>query len=191
MQLVIGPLSDRYGRRPLILGGFAIFTAASLGCALAPNAEVFMIFRMIQAAVATGMVLSRAIVRDMLPGPEAASMIGYDVAMALVPMLAPLYGGFMEATLGWRATFVSFILFGAAVIALVLMDLGETNRAKSSSFAEQFRAYPGLLGARRFWGYTLTAAFASGSFFALLGGGPYMAREIVVRAPRRRASGWE
>ena len=185
MQLFIGPLSDRYGRRPVILGGFVIFLFASIACALAPNAEFFMVFRMIQAAVATGMVLSRAIVRDMYEGPKAASMIGYmTAAMALVPMAAPLYGGFMEATLGWRSTFFSFVGFAVLIIALAWMDLGETNKTRNASFAAQFKQYPGLFGARRFWGYTATAAFASGSFFALLGGGPYVAREILGLSPQ-------
>lgn len=184
LQLVIGPLSDRYGRRPVVLAGFAVFILASLGCVLAPNAEIFMAFRMAQAAVAVGMVLARAVVRDMYEGAEAAAMIGYvSAAMAVVPMAAPLYGGFLEATLGWRAVFVSFVIFGFMILSLAWFDLGETNRARSASFSEQFRAYPGLLASPRFWGYALTAAFASGSFFALLGGGPFVAREIFHLSP--------
>lgn len=184
LQLLIGPLSDRYGRRPVILISLIIFILASLGCVFAEDGVTFMIFRMCQAAVASGMVLSRAIVRDLLPPNEAASMIGYmTAAMALVPMFGPMYGGAMEEALGWRATFVSFVLFGCAVLYLCWIDLGETNRTQSSSFREQFRAYPGLLKARRFWGYTLTAAFASGSFFALLGGGPFVGREVFQLSP--------
>ncbi|MEM8752841.1 MAG: multidrug effflux MFS transporter [Pseudomonadota bacterium] len=184
MQLVIGPLSDRYGRRPVILISLVIFIFASLGCIFAEDGETFMIFRMAQAAVASGMVLSRTIVRDLLPPNEAASMIGYmTAAMALVPMFGPMYGGAMEEALGWRATFWSFVFFGCGVLWLAWIDLGETNRTKSASFAAQFRAYPDLFRARRFWGYTATAAFASGSFFALLGGGPYVGREIFGLSP--------
>lgn len=184
MQLVIGPLSDRFGRRPVIIGGFIIFILASIGCALATDPAIFMAFRMLQTGVATGMVLSRAIVRDVLPGPEAASMIGYmTAAMALTPMIAPLFGGFMEATLGWRATFWFFVIAGIGVLAVVVADLGETNKSRNASFVAQFRLYPGLFGARRFWGYAFTAAFASGSFFALLGGGPFVAREIFGQSP--------
>ena len=184
MQLLIGPLSDRYGRRPVILISLVIFILASLGCIIAEDGETFMIFRMCQAAVASGMVLSRTIVRDLLESNEAASMIGYmTAAMALVPMFGPMYGGAMEEALGWRATFWSFVVFGTAILWLCWIDLGETNKTKSSSFKEQIKAYPDLLRARRFWGYTLTAAFASGSFFALLGGGPFVGREIFGLSP--------
>ncbi|MEL7464185.1 MAG: multidrug effflux MFS transporter [Pseudomonadota bacterium] len=184
MQLIIGPLSDRYGRRPVILISLAIFILASFACTQAEDAETFMFFRMCQAAVASGMVLSRTIVRDLLPPNEAASMIGYmTAAMALVPMFGPMYGGAMEEALGWRATFWSFVIFGCGVFWLVWTDLGETNKTRSASFAEQARAYPDLLKARRFWGYTMTAAFASGSFFALLGGGPFVGREIFGLSP--------
>lgn len=184
MQLLIGPLSDRYGRRPVILISLVIFIFASLGCIIAEDGVTFMIFRMCQAAVASGMVLSRTIVRDLLEPNEAASMIGYmTAAMALVPMFGPMYGGAMEEALGWRATFWSFVVFGVAILWLCWIDLGETNKTRSSSFKEQIAAYPDLLRARRFWGYTLTAAFASGSFFALLGGGPFVGREIFGLSP--------
>ncbi|MGB0506114.1 MAG: multidrug effflux MFS transporter [Pikeienuella sp.] len=184
MQIVIGPLADRFGRRPVILLGLVVFIAASIGCIYAPDAETFMALRMVQCSVAVGMVLSRAIVRDMLEGDAAASMIGYmTAAMSLVPMIAPMYGGYMEDLFGWRATFWSFVVFGVLVLALIWFDLGETNRSTGRSFAAQIAEYPGLLKARRFWGYTLTAAFASGSFFALLGGGPFVAREIYGLSP--------
>ncbi|MGB0925946.1 MAG: multidrug effflux MFS transporter [Pikeienuella sp.] len=184
MQLIIGPLSDRYGRRPVVLGGLTIFIFASLGCVFADDGYSFMVFRLAQASVASGMVLSRAIVRDLLPPNEAASMIGYmTAAMALVPMVGPMYGGAMEEALGWRSTFWSFVIFGIVILWLVWLDLGETNHRRSTSFSAQFRAYPSLLKARRFWGYTLTGAFASGSFFALLGGGPFVAREIYGQGP--------
>ncbi|MDG1973036.1 MAG: MFS transporter, partial [Paracoccaceae bacterium] len=151
MQLLIGPLSDRYGRRPVILISLVIFILASLGCIIAEDGETFMIFRMCQAAVASGMVLSRTIVRDLLEPNEAASMIGYmTAAMALVPMFGPMYGGAMEEALGWRATFWSFVVFGTAILWLCWIDLGETNKTKSSSFKEQIKAYPDLLRARRF-----------------------------------------
>lgn len=184
MQLLIGPLSDRYGRRPVILWSLAIFVLASLGCLWAEDGETFMIFRMLQAAVASGMVLARTIVRDLLPPNEAASQIGYmTAAMALVPMFGPMYGGAMEEALGWRGTFWTYVVVGLFILLLAWTDLGETNKNRSGSLTAQFRAYPDLFRARRFWGYAATAAFASGAFFALLGGGPYVARTIFGESP--------
>lgn len=184
MQLLIGPLSDRYGRRPVILGSLAIFVLASLGCLWAEDGETFMLFRMLQASVASGMVLARTIVRDLLPPNEAASQIGYmTAAMALVPMFGPMYGGAMEEALGWRGTFWTYVVVGLFILVLAWSDLGETNRHRSGSLTAQFRAYPDLFRARRFWGYAATAAFASGAFFALLGGGPYVARTIFGESP--------
>ncbi|MFV0475944.1 MAG: multidrug effflux MFS transporter [Pikeienuella sp.] len=184
IQLAIGPLSDRYGRRPVILVSLVIFIIASVGCLTAENIVAFMIFRMLQAAVATGLALGRTIVRDLLPPEEAASQIGYmTAAMALIPMVGPLFGGAMEEALGWRATFGAYLVFGGVVLTLCWVDLGETNLTPSTSLTAQFRAYPDLFRARRFWGYSATAALASGSFFALMGGGPYVAREIFQQTP--------
>ena len=97
LQLMIGPLADYYGRRPVILTGMTIFLLATVGCLLAPDVGTFLVFRMIQTATATGMVLSRAIMRDIVPADKAASMIGYvTMGMSLVPMIAPAIGGFLD-----------------------------------------------------------------------------------------------
>ena len=107
LQLVIGPLSDRFGRRPVMLGCFAIFLAATVGCILAPSIEVFLGFRLLQATIASGIVLSRAIVRDMVPPDQAASLIGYvTMGMSLMPMVGPMIGGFLDESFGWQSVFV-------------------------------------------------------------------------------------
>ncbi|RMF36762.1 MAG: Bcr/CflA family efflux MFS transporter [Alphaproteobacteria bacterium] len=179
LQVVIGPLSDRYGRRPVMLGCILIFLVASLGCLLAPSAESFLLFRMFSGTVVGGMILSRAIVRDMVPPDRAASMLGYvTMGMALVPMVSPMIGGVLDELFGWHSIFVVLIGAGLGLLWLVRADLGETNRHRSTGFAAQFRAYPELVRSQRFWGYSLTIAFTSGAFFALLGGGPYVARTV-------------
>ena len=184
LQLVFGPLSDRFGRRPVLVWAFITFLVATLGCALAPNIETFLAFRMLQASVAAGMVLSRAIVRDMVPKDQAASMIGYvTMGMAVVPMIGPAIGGILDQQFGWQSTFYATLLFGVLALALIWHDLGETNQTQSTSFTGQFRAYPELLRSRRFWGYSLTAGFASGAFFAFLGGAPYVATQILGISP--------
>jgi DHA1 family bicyclomycin/chloramphenicol resistance-like MFS transporter len=179
IQLAIGPVSDRFGRRPVVLVCTAIFIVATLACIVAPSAETFLIFRMISATAAVGFVLSRAIVRDMVPAAEAASMIGYvTMGMSLVPMVAPVIGGTLEGAFGWQATFVFLALSGVGLLALLWVDQGETIKGKGASFSQQLRDYPELLTSRRFWGYVFAAAFASGAFFAFLGGAPYVASEV-------------
>jgi DHA1 family bicyclomycin/chloramphenicol resistance-like MFS transporter len=180
IQLMVGPLADRYGRRPIVLGATTVFVLATIGCILAPTAEIFLMFRMMQGAVAAGFVLSRAIVRDMYPQNEAASMIGYvTMGMSLVPMFAPMIGGALDEAFGWRATFVFLALSGVAIGALAWADQGETApEGRATSFRDQIRDYPELLTSRRFWGYVFAAAFASGAFFAFLGGSPYVASEV-------------
>ncbi|MBP7240876.1 multidrug effflux MFS transporter [Amaricoccus sp.] len=184
LQLVLGPLSDRYGRRPVTLGCFAVFLLATLGCAFAPTIEWFLAFRMAQATVASAFALSRAIVRDMVGTDEAASLIGYiTMGMSLSPMIAPVIGGFVDEAFGWRAVFGLTFAVGVAVTALIWADQGETNTTPSESLTAQFRAYPELLRSPRFWGYTATASFASGTFFAFLGGGPLVATEFLHMGP--------
>lgn len=184
LQLLIGPLSDRFGRRPVLLVALSIFLLATLGCVLSTNAETFMMFRMLQGSVAAGMVLSRAIVRDMVKPSQAASMIGYiTMGMSLVPMLGPVLGGYLDQTFGWQSSFTLVLVFGVLTLALIWADLGETNLQKSSSFGAQFKAYPELIRSRRFWGYALSAGFASGAFFAFLGGAPFVATVVLGLDP--------
>ncbi|MEX0306896.1 MAG: multidrug effflux MFS transporter [Ruegeria sp.] len=176
LQLIVGPLSDRYGRRPVLLIAMAIFVAASIGCVLAESIWVFLAFRMIQAAVVAGPVLSSASIRDRYPPNEAASKLGYvAMAMALAPMLGPMLGGALDMLFGWRAGFVLYSLLGAGVLLLLWVDMGETNTSRSSTFAAQMREYPHLFRARRFWGYALCAAFSIGGFFSFITGAPLVA----------------
>lgn len=179
VQLFLGPLSDKYGRRSVLLWSMGVFLLATLGCIYAPTVEVFLAFRMLQCVVASGIVLGRAAVRDMVPQNEAASMIGYvTMGMALVPMVAPMIGGALDQAFGWHAAFWALFVGGAAIMFLTWGDLGETVRGKGRSFTEQLRDYPELMRSRRFWGYVLASALASAAFFAFLGGAPYVASEV-------------
>jgi DHA1 family bicyclomycin/chloramphenicol resistance-like MFS transporter len=184
IQLFIGPISDRYGRRPVMLGTTAVFVVMSIGAAIAPNFAVFLVCRMAQAAIATGFTLSRAIVRDMVPQDQAASMIGYvTMGMSIVPMIGPVIGGALDQFFGWQASFVVLAAGGIGLFALVWFDQGETATGRAASFAEQAKGYPELLTSQRFWGYCLAAAFASGAFFAYLGGAPFVGSDVFKMAP--------
>jgi Bcr/CflA subfamily drug resistance transporter len=176
LQLLLGPLSDRYGRRPVLLGGLATFVLASLGCALAADIWTFLACRLLQGAVVSGYAVSLAVIRDTTEARRAASLIGYvAMAWAVAPMLGPLLGGTLEQYLGWRASFWTFVVLGAALFALCWTDLGETNRQRSQSLAAQFFAYPELLRSARFWAHALCMAFSTGAFYAFLGGVPLVA----------------
>lgn len=184
VQLIIGPLSDRYGRRPVMLGALMILIVASLVCTISTSIEVLTLARMLQTAVVAGLVLSRAIIRDMVPMDEAASMIGYvTMGMTLIPMIGPTLGGLLSDSFGWRSNFVAILIAALAVLLLVHHDLGETNSQKSSSFSAQFRAWPRLLSSPRFWGYTMAGTFTSGAFFAFLGGAPFVGGTLMGLTP--------
>lgn len=184
IQLIIGPVSDKYGRRPVVLWGIGFYLLATLGCIFSPTAAIFLSFRMLQATVATAMVLSRAIVRDTTPAEEAGSRVAYvTMGMAIVPMIGPAIGGFLEQSFGWHANF--WMLFGAglAIWVLVWADLGETTTPSGNTLTQQFREYPELLTSPRFWGYCLASACASGAFFAFLGGAPFISAQVFDLSP--------
>ena len=184
LQLIIGPLSDLFGRRPVMLASIAIMIVATLVCMLAPNITVFMIGRVAQAAVVSGFVLARAIVRDMVPMEQAASMIGYvTMGMSVVPMVGPTVGGLLNDISGWQSSFALLALLGVGILVLAWFDLGETNHNKSASFSQQFLAWPELLRSPLFWGYALTSTFSSGMFFSFLGGAPFVGSVLYGLAP--------
>ncbi|WP_170376096.1 multidrug effflux MFS transporter [Ruegeria atlantica] len=176
LQLIMGPLSDRFGRRPVLLICMSVFVVASVGCVLAESIWAFLGFRLLQAAVVAGPVLSSAAIRDMYPPNEAASKLGYvAMAMALAPMLGPMLGGALDGLFGWRAGFVLYSALGAGMLLLLWVDMGETNTNRSSTFAAQLREYPHLFRARRFWGYALCASFSIGGFYSFITGAPLVA----------------
>ncbi|MBP1846041.1 DHA1 family bicyclomycin/chloramphenicol resistance-like MFS transporter [Rhizobium petrolearium] len=184
LQLVLGPLSDIFGRRRVMIGSILILLVGTLICLAAPNVTVFMFGRMLQTAVVAGFVLPRAIIRDTVPMESAASMIAYvTMGMSLVPMIAPTIGGTLSDLFGWEANFVLILGLGLITLVLVSVDLGETNRAPAASFTAQFKSWPDLFRSRRFWGYTLTSTFSSGVFFSFLGGAPFVGTAIYHLTP--------
>ncbi|WP_027238166.1 multidrug effflux MFS transporter [Leisingera caerulea] len=179
VQIFVGPISDQMGRRPVILTSIVLFLLATLGCICAPTAEIFLMFRVAQTAVAATMVLSRAAVRDLYDTNEAASMIGYvTMGMAIVPMIGPAIGGFLDQWMGWKANFWMLFLVGAATLMITFTDFGETAHKSGKTLMAQFREYPELLRSPRFWGYSLSSGLASGAFFAYLGGAPFVGTEV-------------
>ena len=184
LQIIFGPLSDRYGRRPVLLMGLLIFSLASLCCALATNIWVFLILRIFQGAIISGMALSRAIVRDMMDPKDAVKIMGtIAMAMAVAPMLGPIVGGLFDELLGWRATFWFYLILGLLLLILTWLDLGETNKNPSPTFRKQFSTYPLLLKSGMFWGYSICASFGIACFFAFLSGAPLISNKILNLPP--------
>ncbi len=171
LQIVIGPLSDRYGRRPVMLIGMVVFTLGSVWCIIAQDIVGFLAGRMLQAAGVVGIALSRAVVRDMHGPKEAASMLGYiSMVMAIAPMTGPMIGGFLHEAFGWRSNFAVYALIGAGLLWLTWRDLGETNINRAATMGEQFATYPELLKSRRFWGYALCSSLSVGAFYIYITG---------------------
>lgn len=185
LQIFIGPVSDKLGRRPVLLWGIGLFMLATLGCIFAPNAGVFLGFRMAEATIAVCMVLSRAVIRDSFNQEDSASMIAYvTMGMAVVPMISPVIGGLLDEFFGWHSTFWVFFLFGGGLLLLVWADLGETAVSSGLTLNQQFREYPELLRSPRFWGYSMASGLCSGAFFAYLGGGPFVGSVVFGMSPK-------
>ncbi|OSQ51984.1 multidrug effflux MFS transporter [Marivita geojedonensis] len=184
LQVLIGPISDKLGRRPVILWGIGGFCLATLGCIYAPDIYTFLGFRMAQAVIVTAMVLSRAVVRDCVPQDQAASMIGYvTMGMAVVPMIGPAFGGVLDQYFGWQANFWLLLILGLGLFWLTWSDLGETAATSGLSLGQQFAQYPELLTSPRFWGYAIASGMSSGAFFAYLGGAPFVGTEVFGMSP--------
>jgi DHA1 family bicyclomycin/chloramphenicol resistance-like MFS transporter len=186
-QLVVGPLSDRFGRRPCVLAGLALYVAGSVLGTLAPSVSVLLLARIIQAAGGGAVfALARAIVRDTSERDAAASRIGYlTMAMVVAPMVAPLVGGFIDTHFGWRAIFAVMVGLGLVVLVIAALRLPETRRQDGAitGLGDVLRGGPALLRDRRFLGYALVMTFTSATFFAFLAGAPYLVIEVMGRTP--------
>jgi DHA1 family bicyclomycin/chloramphenicol resistance-like MFS transporter len=186
-QLIIGPLSDRFGRRPVLLIGLLIFVIGSLICLSAQNVGLLIFGRVVQAVGGcAGITLSRAIVRDLYGRNQVASMIGYvTMGMAVAPMVAPTVGGVLDTFFGWRASFAFLMAFGSLALLLAYLQLYETNQSRGSADSprELLRGYGSLFRSRLFWGYTMATSFISAVFFSFLAGAPYVMIELMGRSP--------
>lgn len=177
-MLAHGPLSDRFGRRPVLFGALLVYLAASTACALAPSMEALILARFVQALGAcAGAVIGRAIVRDVYRPHEAARMMSFlAMAMAVAPAVGPILGGWVTAHFGWHATFLVLLLFGSVAFSGVLFVLPETNLSPDPTAIRPLRLlsnYRLLLADARFRGYVLVVAGSYGGLFAFISGSSF------------------
>jgi len=187
-QLIYGPLSDCFGRRPVLLVGLCIYLAASIACMLSPSIQALVAARFVQATGAcVGPVLGRAIVRDVYGREGAARVLSYmSAAMALAPALGPIIGGFLEVAFGWRANFLALVLYGTGGLVVAALILPETNRTPNAEAAQPshiLAGYRGLIGHRSYIGYVLCCAFAYSGIFAFISGSSFVLVDIVGLRP--------
>ncbi len=181
-QLVLGPLSDRFGRRPVVLGGLGLATFGSLAGIAATSVEWLIIARIVQAlGASTGIVIGRAIIRDLYERERAASMIGLvTTVMVIAPMFAPALGGFLDTVFGWQSIFVFLSAFNALVLIWAMRTLPET-RAVSGETSNVWHDWARLLRSPTFHGYVLCGGFGTAQFFVFIGGGPHAVVSMMGR----------
>ncbi|MCK8432138.1 multidrug effflux MFS transporter [Streptomyces sp. D2-8] len=188
-QLVVGPMSDRWGRRRPLLAGLAVFVVATVLCALAPTVELLVAFRLAQGlAGAAAIVIARAVVRDLYDGMAMARFFSTLMLISgVAPIVAPLIGGQVLRVTDWRGVFAVLTVIGVLIGALVWMRLPETlapAERHSGGVGEALRSMRGLLADRSFAGYTLTGGFAFASLFAYIAASPFVIQEIYGASPQ-------
>ena len=185
-QLAMGPLSDRFGRRPVLLAGLALTALASLLAIVLSTVESLILARIAQAVGASaGIVIGRAIIRDLFDRERAAAMIGLvATVMVVVPTFGPLIGGLLDTAFGWEAIFIFTAASTAAVVVWAAITLPETRSLSAPAGGREglLVDVQQLARSRAFWGYVLVAALGSGTFFAFLGGGPHVVVTLMGRS---------
>jgi DHA1 family bicyclomycin/chloramphenicol resistance-like MFS transporter len=182
-QVIYGPVSDRHGRRTVLLTSLAVFSVASLVCAMASSIEILIVARFFQAIGGSGtIVLARAVARDLYDGARLARELSRMAAvMALAPLVAPLIGGILQTVFGWRASFVVLVGFGASAAILVWLLLPETLRMRapeSVSFVAILRAYRTFVRNRAFLAHVGIVACGIGGLFAWISTAAFVLQDL-------------
>lgn len=186
-QTVVGPLSDRFGRRPVLLAGLALFVLSSLAAPFAPTVGVLIGVRVLQGATGcVGMVVARAIIRDVYERREAATALAYvTMGLSVAPMLAPSLGGVLQDAFDWRAVFLFLAGLGALSLLISWTLIAETNRHCSDriSFGTLAHGFSQLLRMPEFLLFSGALSLSSGTFFAFVGGAPYVSVQLLGLSP--------
>jgi DHA1 family bicyclomycin/chloramphenicol resistance-like MFS transporter len=188
-QLVAGPASDRWGRRPVLLWGLGLFVIASAACALARDVETLIAARFFQAVgVAAVFIVPRAVVRDLHAAERAGQMLSImGMILSVAPIVAPLIGAQLHVWLGWQANFVFVAVYAAAALAYSATRLPETLRTPDPRALDprtMAASFATLLRSRVFLGYLLVASFSLGSLFAFLAGSAFVFVSVMGAGER-------
>jgi DHA1 family bicyclomycin/chloramphenicol resistance-like MFS transporter len=183
-QLVSGPLSDRYGRRPVLLGGLAVYTLASIACGLASSIGVLVAARFIQAiGCCTAVVIARTVVRDAYAPAEGAHVIARaSMLLSFAPLLGPIAGGYLQVAFGWRAAFVLLTVLCLVLTAASLRWLRETNLAPDRNamrLGGMIENYGRVVRTAAFWAYALPGALSYASIFVFISGSSFVLIEVL------------
>jgi DHA1 family bicyclomycin/chloramphenicol resistance-like MFS transporter len=183
-QLVSGPLSDRFGRRPVLLYGLAVYILASLACTLAPTLDLLVVARFVQAiGCCTAIVVARALIRDAYAPAEGARMIARASSlMALAPLLGPVLGGYLQVAFGWRAAFVFHTLFAIVLATMAWRLFRETNLQPNPAAlrpAVLLGVYRRIAGADFFWAWALPGALSYAAIFTFISGSSFVLIDVL------------
>lgn len=176
-QLIYGPVSDRFGRKKPLYFGLALYTLASVACALAASSDQLILFRLFQAlGGCAGIVVSRAMVRDLFDHRESAQVFSMlMLVMGVAPILAPLAGGYILIFFGWRAIFWTLAACSILMAVIIALRLPETRQPDETvKFSRIFQTYLDILRHRTFLGYTLVGAFAQAGLFSYITGSSFV-----------------
>src|SRR5208282_2850841 len=189
-QIFIGPLSDRFGRKPILLFGLVLYVAAAAACALSPGIGFLIWARLVMGfAGCVGPVLARAVVRDHFAGKTAEQMFASLTAVfALAPLIAPTLGGWLLVHFGWRAIFVFLLAFALALVVVVAASFAESLKTPDADALRPSRLianYGAFLGNRVCLGYAIVNGFCWAGIFAFLSGSPFVFIEVYGVAPAR------